>query len=381
MARLARHRSAPGSLQSGSLYHVTNRGVDRMRIFDADADRILFLSILAHLCEQTGLVIHAFCLMDNHFHLLVEDPRGLLAQAMNLLQSVYARSFNASRSWRRTGHLFTDRYFSEVVDSRRYYDQLAAYILLNPLRTVVPLAVAVEAYPWSSARVSTSTVASAEFCEKLLARVGGIDSMIAALPRARLVEAEANRRARLEALARGTWLAADAVRCGMAPDQYRAYLASRRGLPRPEPDPRATHPREDVKQPAPEFTEPPVPESAAGAGATLTPLPTRGNRLVGIRLDDALEIVERECGRIVPALDSLTSLSESWADALCFALWRFTSARIEEIAAAKRLAVERVERALAECRSRCRIDEAWARVVWRLEWGLRWRLAAGPWRW
>jgi REP element-mobilizing transposase RayT len=373
MARLARHRSAPGALQPGSLYHVTNRGVDRMNIFHDDADRLVFLSILALLCEQHGLLIHAYCLMSNHFHLLVEDPRGLLGQSMNLLQSLYARSFNSSRSWRRTGHLFSDRYFSEVVSSRRYYEQLGAYILLNPLRVATPLSPSPEAYLWSSARLATSSLSSADFYHELLARVGGHEALLTALPPARSLEAETNRRARIEALCRGAWLTPDAVRCGRSGDEYRAYLASRISLSRPEPEPRESlaDPRE---------------QAGADHSANHTPhpcspqveVPRRGEPLAGFELDVAYDVIERACDRIVPRIGS--GSEHSGIGAVVYALWRFTSASVERIAAHVRGGVEQITRTLDEYRHRHRDDPAWAAVMWRLEWGLRWRLGAGPYR-
>jgi REP element-mobilizing transposase RayT len=372
MARLARHRSASGSLQPGSLYHVTNRGVDRMNIFHSDADRILFLSTLALLCEQHGLLVHAFCLMNNHFHLLLEDPRGLLGQSMNLLQSLYARYFNASRSWRRTGHLFSDRYFSEVVSSRRYYDQLGAYILLNPLRVATPLASAPDAFTWSSALAATSPLSPPDFCQTLLARLGSVDAFLASLPRARSVEAETNRRARLEALCRGVWLTPDAVRCGRSCDQYRAYLAARVGLSRPEPEPVGASPDDPRRDDADHATASHTPQDAC----VQTEVPIRGGRQVGVELDAAYDAIERACERIVPQIGP--DVEHTRAGAMVYALWRFTSASVERIAAQVRGGVEQIIQTLEEYRLRHRDDPAWASVLWRLEWSLRWRLGASP---
>src|SRR5262245_48993222 len=110
MSRLPRHRRAPGSLEPGQIYHVTNRGVDSCDIFHTDRDRVLFLGMLAEACLLTGAVCHAVCLMTTHFHFVVEDPRGLLSQILHRLEGSYARYFNATRHSRRRGPLFESRF-------------------------------------------------------------------------------------------------------------------------------------------------------------------------------------------------------------------------------------------------------------------------------
>src|SRR5690349_14605849 len=71
--RVPRCRRAPGSLEPGQVYHVTNRGVDRCDIFHSDLDRVLFLSMVAEACVLYGAVCHAFCLMTTHWHVVIED--------------------------------------------------------------------------------------------------------------------------------------------------------------------------------------------------------------------------------------------------------------------------------------------------------------------
>jgi REP element-mobilizing transposase RayT len=135
MARLARRQSAPGALECGSVYHLANRGANRAFIFQEALDKIAFLSWLAYGCLKWGRILHCFCLMDNHFHLVVEDPRGTVSQFMHSLQSGFACSFNDTRAGGREGPVFNGRYRWRAVDARGYFDAVRAYVLHNPLRT------------------------------------------------------------------------------------------------------------------------------------------------------------------------------------------------------------------------------------------------------
>src|SRR5262245_60989099 len=110
-----------------------------MDLFRSDLDRIVFLSMLAEACDVMGAACHAWTLMSNHIHLVVEDSRGLLSQLMHRVEFCYARYFNDSRPGRRTGPLFEHRYADELVDSPAYFEDACAYVLLNPVRTQTPL--------------------------------------------------------------------------------------------------------------------------------------------------------------------------------------------------------------------------------------------------
>lgn len=137
----------------GALYHVTSRGNAGADIFADDADRRFFLGLLARVVGRFAWLCHAFCLMGNHYHLLLETPRPNLSRGMRSLNSVYAQAFN--RRWRRRGHVFQGRFHAVLVEKERHLLELARYVVLNPVRArLVPAA---EAWPWSSYRAAVGT--------------------------------------------------------------------------------------------------------------------------------------------------------------------------------------------------------------------------------
>src|ERR1043165_8443047 len=99
---------------SGAIYHVMNRGDQREDIFKDDADRVKFLGTLGEACQKSGWQVHAYCLMRNHFHFVVETPQANLAQGMKWFLGTYTIRFN--RRHRLRGHLFAGRYKSLLVD-------------------------------------------------------------------------------------------------------------------------------------------------------------------------------------------------------------------------------------------------------------------------
>ena len=117
---------------AGALYHVTSRGNERRAIFREESDFALFLTVLGDVCCQYNWVIHAWCLMTNHYHLVVETPDGNLSGGMRQLNGVYTLRFN--RRHRRAGHLFQGRYKSILVDKSSYLLELSRYVVLNPVR-------------------------------------------------------------------------------------------------------------------------------------------------------------------------------------------------------------------------------------------------------
>jgi putative transposase len=117
---------------AGALYHVTSRGNARNLIYLQDDDFELFLQILANVCERYNWVVHAYCLMNNHYHLLVETPYANLSQGMRQLNSVFTQSKN--RKHHRVGHLFQGRYKAILIDKDAYLLELCRYIVLNPVR-------------------------------------------------------------------------------------------------------------------------------------------------------------------------------------------------------------------------------------------------------
>ena len=113
-------------------YHVTARGNERKGIFKSDKDRGKFLSYLESAVKRYDAVIHAWCLMSNHYHLLVETPSGNLSQIMQHINGAYTNYFNTKR--KRSGHLFQGRYKGILVEADEYALELSRYIHLNPVR-------------------------------------------------------------------------------------------------------------------------------------------------------------------------------------------------------------------------------------------------------
>jgi len=146
---------------AGALYHVTARGNCQEDIFEADADRLEFISIFHTVCERYNWVCHAYCLMGNHYHLLIETPDANLSKGMRQLNGVYTQAFN--RKHNRVGHLFQGRYKSILVEKDSYLLELSRYIVLNPVRAqMVRSAVN---WRWSSYRAMTGQIKKPAFLE------------------------------------------------------------------------------------------------------------------------------------------------------------------------------------------------------------------------
>ena len=130
----------------GAFYHITSRGNEKKHIFLSDRDRERFLSYLESAAQRYDAVIHAYCLMSNHYHLLLETPRGNLSEIMHHINGAYTTYFNTKR--KRSGHLMQGRYKAIVVDADDYAQVLSLYIHLNPVRA--GMAEHPEEYSWSS---------------------------------------------------------------------------------------------------------------------------------------------------------------------------------------------------------------------------------------
>jgi REP element-mobilizing transposase RayT len=117
-----------------AIYQVMNRGDHREDIFLDDEDRRLFLSTLEGACQKTEWQVHAYCLMRNHFHLVIETPQANLVAGMKWRLGVYTKRFNIR--YKLCGHLFAGRYKALVVDGsgNGYLRTVCGYVHLNPVR-------------------------------------------------------------------------------------------------------------------------------------------------------------------------------------------------------------------------------------------------------
>lgn len=114
----------------GALYHIISRGNERKMIFLEDADRIKYLNILHKTIERFNWLCHVYCLMGNHYHLMIETPDANLAKGMKYLNQVYCQFFNWK--YNRVGHVLQDRYKSYIVQKESYLLHCCRYIVLNP---------------------------------------------------------------------------------------------------------------------------------------------------------------------------------------------------------------------------------------------------------
>ena len=133
---------------AGALYHVTSRGNERKEIFLDDGDRIKFLEIFEDYHDRYGILVHAYVVMDNHYHVILETPKGNLLKVMHGVNGSYTGYFN--RKYGRVGHLFQGRYKGIIVEKETYLIPLSRYVHLNPVRAGV--VERPEQYQWSSYR-------------------------------------------------------------------------------------------------------------------------------------------------------------------------------------------------------------------------------------
>ena len=148
---------------AGALYHVTSRGDRREDIYLGDDDRIDWLEVLGQTCKRFNWVIHAYCQMSNHYHLLVETIDGNLSKGMRQLNGIYTQHFN--RRHNQVGHLFQGRYKAILVQQDSYLLELSRYIVLNPLRVKAKMVDSVDQWPWSSYSAVMGTSTSPEWLD------------------------------------------------------------------------------------------------------------------------------------------------------------------------------------------------------------------------
>ena len=130
-----------------ALYHITSRGDRRENIYDDDTDRIIFLETLGKVVADYNWLCHSYCLMDNHYHLIIETLDSNLSKGMRQLNGVFTQATNRRHS--RSGHLFQGRYKAILVDKDQYLLELARYVVLNPVRAKGMIR-NIEDWPWSN---------------------------------------------------------------------------------------------------------------------------------------------------------------------------------------------------------------------------------------
>lgn len=130
----------------GAFYHVTSRGNNRARVFRAAADYESFLDVLGQVVDRYGWLCHGYCILGNHYHLLVETPQPNLPAGMRQLNGVFTQRYNRRRA--RCGHLFQARYKAALVDAESHLLAVLRYVAWNPVRA--GLCSEPAAWKWSS---------------------------------------------------------------------------------------------------------------------------------------------------------------------------------------------------------------------------------------
>jgi len=135
---------------SGAVYHITSRGNEKKSIFKNDGDRKLFLDILTKVNKRFNWVCHAYVLMDNHYHLIIETPDGNLSKGMRQLNGIYTQTFNKRHD--RVGHIFQGRYKAILIQKESHLLEVCRYVVLNPVRS--NSVKSPHAWEWSSYRAT-----------------------------------------------------------------------------------------------------------------------------------------------------------------------------------------------------------------------------------
>jgi REP element-mobilizing transposase RayT len=141
---------------AGAVYHITSRGNAKQAIFGDDIDRQAFLAIVGSTVKRFGWTVYAYCLMGNHYHLLLETPTPSLSRGMRQLNGLYTQRFN--RRHGRVGHVLQGRYGAILVERETYLLELVRYLALNPIRAGI--ASRPEDWRWSSYRAHAGFAAA-----------------------------------------------------------------------------------------------------------------------------------------------------------------------------------------------------------------------------
>lgn len=139
---------SPRNCQESSFYHVMNRGVNHQNIFWDTADFQHFMYKLSMALKKFDFKLHAFCLMDNHYHMIIETGKDPLSTIMKYINQSHSMYYN--KRYHRDGPLFCNRYTSRLIDSDEYFLQASRYIAQNPAKA--GMVNALEDYEWSSYR-------------------------------------------------------------------------------------------------------------------------------------------------------------------------------------------------------------------------------------
>ncbi len=154
----------------GAIYHLMNRGVRGEHLYTDDEEHEYFLDLLAEACRRYAWLVRTYCLMSNHYHLLLTTPQPTLSLGMQWLNGCYAQWFN----WRHRhqGHAFFRRFHSVIIETDAQLADVARYILLNPVRA--GLCVHPRDWPWSSygAMVGRERKPTFLACEWLVGQFG-----------------------------------------------------------------------------------------------------------------------------------------------------------------------------------------------------------------
>ncbi len=144
-----------------ALYHVTSRGDRREPIFVDDGDRVAFLEVLAQACERMDVAVYAYCLMGNHYHLVITTHRPNLSVFMRQLNGVFTQRVN--RRHGKVGHVFQGRFKAILVDRQAYFLEVCRYVELNPVRA--RMVKAPQDWAWSSYRAHIGSVTAPEWLD------------------------------------------------------------------------------------------------------------------------------------------------------------------------------------------------------------------------
>ena len=143
----------------GAIFHINHRGNHQELIYRDDDDRELFLKLLKTTIQRMNWICHAYCLMGNHYHLLIEIPEGILSRGMAWLNGVYTQKFN--RKYELTGHLFQGRFKSQPIEDNMQFLTAARYIVRNPVKAnKVEKAVQ---WLWSSYKATVGNITPPEY--------------------------------------------------------------------------------------------------------------------------------------------------------------------------------------------------------------------------